>query len=65
MLYDYHIKDIKGFILLIEYPGCRKKVGDFEPCTTGEFIKYPMIWKPVFKKSYIRNNKLNDLGIKS
>jgi hypothetical protein len=38
-----------GFILLVEYPGCRKRRGDFEPYTTGEFMAYPKIWKPVFK----------------
>lgn len=60
---NYNTKDIKGFILLIEYPGCSKKVGHFEPSTTGEFIKYPKIWKPVFTKRYLRNKKLNDLDI--
>lgn len=63
MLYNYSIRDIKGFRLLIEYPGCRRRVGDFEPCTTGEFIKYPKIWEPVFTKQYIRDNKLEKLGI--
>lgn len=41
-------KKLIGFILLIEYPNCRKKVGDFEPFTTGEFLKYPLIWKPIY-----------------
>ena len=60
-LTDYHIRDIKGFILLIEYPGCRRRVGFFEPCTTGEFIKYPKIWRPVFTEQYIRNKKLEQV----
>jgi hypothetical protein len=42
-------KKLIGFILLIEYPGCRKKVGAFEPLTTGEFLNYPLIWKPIYK----------------
>lgn len=63
MLTDYNIRDVKGFILLIEYPGCRKSVGDFEPRTSGEFLKYPKIWKPVFTEQYIRNRKLEELGI--
>lgn len=37
-----------GFVLLIEYPNCRKRVGYFEPMTTGEFRAYPKIWKPVY-----------------
>lgn len=45
------MKKIKGFILIREYPGCGKKVGDFEPYTTGEFLKYPEIWEPVYTKS--------------
>jgi len=35
---------ICGFILIREYPGCSKKVGDFVPYTTGEFLGYPEIW---------------------
>lgn len=48
------LKDIKGerkcvgFILQKEYPGCKRKVGDFEPYTTGEFLQYPEIWLPVY-----------------
>lgn len=41
-------KKLIGFILLIEYPGCRKKIGDFESFTTGEFLSYPQIWKPIY-----------------
>ncbi len=43
------MKIVIGFVLLVEYPNCRKKVGDFEPFTTGEFLKYPKIWKPIYK----------------
>lgn len=41
-------RNISGFILKKEYPGCKKKVGDFEKYTTGEFLKYPEIWEPVY-----------------
>lgn len=54
---------IKGFILLREYPKCGKKVGDFEPYTSGEFLKYPEIWQPVYKKSYIRDRKVDKILI--
>lgn len=40
-----------GYILRIEYPGCNKRKGYFEPYTTGEFSKYPEIWKPVYEKN--------------
>ena len=60
---NYTKKDILGFRLLIEYPGCRAKVGHIEPCTTGEFRNYPKIWEPIFTKQYIRDNKLEKLGI--
>lgn len=56
------MKDIiKGFILLREYPGCKKKKGDFEPYTSGEFLKYPEIWKPVYTQSYIRENRIDKI----
>jgi len=42
------IKKLIGFTLLIEYPNCRKKIGDFEPLTTGQFLQYPLIWKPIY-----------------
>ena len=38
-----------GFILLREYPRCNKRVGEFERFTTGEFLRYPEIWKPIYK----------------
>lgn len=53
--------EIKGYILLQEYPGCNKKIGDFEPYTSGEFSKYPNIWKPVYHKEIEREKKLNQL----
>lgn len=53
--------EIKGYILIQEYPGCRRKVGDFEPYTSGEFSKYPNIWKPVYHKEIERENKINQL----
>lgn len=40
-----------GFVLVREYPGCTRKVGDFEKYTTGEFLKYPGVWKPVYQES--------------
>lgn len=39
-----------GFVLLKEYPGCKTKKGSFEPFTTGEFLKYPDVWEPVYNK---------------
>ena len=53
--------EIKGYVLLQEYPGCNKKVGDFEPYTSGEFSKYPNIWKPVLHKEVEREKKLNEV----
>lgn len=51
----------KGFILLIEYPGCNRRKGDFEPYTSGTFLQYPLIWEPVYTKEYLRDMKLNDI----
>lgn len=39
-----------GFMLKLEYPNCTKKKGDTVPYTTGEFLHYPEIWEPVYKK---------------
>jgi hypothetical protein len=50
---------IEGFVLIREYPGCGRRKGDFEPYTSGEFLKYPEIWQPVYKKSYIREQKID------
>jgi len=54
----------RGFILIAEYPGCRRKKGDFEPYTSGEFLNYPDVWKPVLHDDVARDEKLNQLGIK-
>ena len=54
----------KGFILIAEYPGCRRKKGDFEPYTTGDFLNYPDVWKPVLHDDVARDEKLKQLGIK-
>ena len=51
----------EGFILLIEYPGCNRKVGDFEKYTTGDFLNYPKIWKPVYTKKYMRDEKIETI----
>ena len=40
-------KKPRGFVLIREYPGS-KKVGTFEPYTTGQFISYPQIWHPIY-----------------
>jgi hypothetical protein len=29
--------EIKGYILIADYPGNRRNIGDFEPYSTGEF----------------------------
>lgn len=54
---------IKGYILTMDYPGNHRPLGTFEPYTTGEFSKYPHIWKPVYYQDVIREEKLKDLGI--
>ncbi len=50
-----------GFILIREYPGCNRRVGDFEPYTSGSFLKYPEIWKPVYKKDVERDMKIEEI----
>lgn len=52
-----------GFILIREYPKCTKKIGYFERFTTGEFLKYPDIWKPIYnhEDSYFTNVSLQEL----
>lgn len=57
----YKHPEISGYILLQEYPGCIRKVGDFEPYTTGVFSKYPHIWKPVYHKHIEREKKIDTL----
>ena len=64
-LQDYYIMikthpEIKGFILLQEYPGCNEKIGDFVHYDPN-FSKYPNIWKPVLYKEVERDRKLNEL----
>ena len=49
-------KKCKGFILIREYPNS-KKVGSFEPFTTGEFLRYPEIWKPIYEDETVRTEK--------
>ena len=53
--------EIKGYILLQEYPGCNRKVGAFEPYTSGEFSRYPNIWKPVYHKEIEREKKIKPI----
>lgn len=55
--------EIKGYILIADYPGNRRNIGDFEPYTSGEFSKYPHLWKPVYYHDVIRDKKLKELGI--
>lgn len=50
-----------GFILLIKYPGCRREVGDFEPYTNGEFLNFPLIWKPVLHTDIMRDEKIEEI----
>lgn len=55
--------EIKGYVLIAEYPGCNRKKGHFEPYTTGEFSNYPDVWKPVYHEDVVRDNKLKSIGI--
>ncbi len=55
--------EIKGYKLIMDYPGNRRPLGTFEPYTTGEFGKYPQIWQPVYYEDVIRDKKLKKLGI--
>ena len=54
---------IKGYRLIADYPGNHRPLGYFEPYTTGEYSRYPHIWKPVYYQDVIREEKLKDLGI--
>ena len=54
---------IKGYILMVDYPGNNKPIGHFETYTTGLYSKYPHIWKPVYHQDIIGDEKLKDLGI--
>lgn len=40
-------KKCLGFVLIKEYPNS-PKLGAFEKLTTGEFFKYPEVWKPIY-----------------
>lgn len=51
----------KGFKLIRNYPGSRREVGDFEPYTSGEFLKYPEIWEPVYHDDVSRDLKIDDI----
>lgn len=42
-------QNVVGFILKKKYPGCNKPLGYFEPFTTGEFLKFPEYWEPIYK----------------
>lgn len=55
--------EIKGYILILDYPGNQRPLGTFEPYTTGQFSQYPHIWKPVYYEDVIRDKKLKKLGI--
>jgi hypothetical protein len=55
--------EIKGYILIADYPGNRRKIGDFEPYTSGLFSNYPHLWKPVYHQDVLRDKKLTELGI--
>ncbi len=55
-------KKIKGFTLIREYPNS-KKVGSFEPYTTGEFLKYPHLWKPVYIGSAVVKTETHTIEI--
>jgi hypothetical protein len=55
--------EIKGYILINDYPGNKRPLGSFEPFTTGQFSKYPHLWKPLYYNDVIRDKKLNQLGI--
>ncbi len=55
--------EIKGYILIKDYPGNKRPIGSFEPFTTGQFSKYPHLWKPLYYNDVIRDKKLNQLGI--
>jgi hypothetical protein len=55
--------EIKGYILIADYPGNSRKIGHFEPYTTVSFSGYPHLWKPVYHQDVLRDNKLKELGI--
>jgi hypothetical protein len=54
--------EIKGYILIADYPGNGRKIGHFEPYTRS-FSGYPHLWKPVYHQDVLRDKKLKELGI--
>jgi len=46
-------KNPTGYVLIKEYPNS-KKIGYFEPYTTGEYSKHPEYWKPVFDDEVLK-----------
>ena len=54
---------IKGYILIADYPGNKRPIGTFESYTTGQFSKYPHLWKEVLWPDVIRDEKLKQIGI--
>ncbi len=53
--------EIKGYILIADYPGNHKQLGFFEPYTTGLYSKFPHIWKPVYWEDVVRDKKIEQL----
>ncbi len=53
--------EIKGFVLIADYPGNNKPIGYFEKYTNGKFMNYPHLWKPVYYKDVIRERRLNEI----
>ena len=49
--------EIKGYRLIIDYPGNRRPLGTFEPYTSGDFSRY------VYHEDILRDKKLKQLGI--
>lgn len=41
--------DCYGFKLKKLYPGCRRKLGSFEPLTTGELFQWSEFWEPQYR----------------
>jgi hypothetical protein len=39
---------IKGFTLIKDYLGCNRKIGDYEPLTSGLYLNFPEFWEPVY-----------------
>ena len=55
--------EIKGYKLIIDYPGNRRPLGTFEPYTSGDFSTYPKIWEPVYHEDVLSDKNLKQLGI--